>query len=241
MAVEANSQHHLDEDRAPALAGFSFPSVSDQWHEIKISSIQNYGWTEHFSGTISPETQRAAQGIKFVVDPKSKPVDSASWYTKFADVGLGYGPSFQGLSDIRARPGLNRTTAQVALHSTAGTVPYGEPPYPIHPATIDLCLQLALMACHAGQSENVRKAFVPVVADDMTLCIPDEADKAPDYGYARATGELRGLRGAYVSSELFGQSAQSLMNLKQLNCVAYDCTSSRTPRHLHMLEIFTID
>lgn len=258
MAVEAMSQHHLDESGAPALAGFSFRSVainstmqvpddefgvetilnlqattltnskaSDRWYEFKISSMQNDAWTEHCSGMISPETQRAAQGTHFVVDPKSKPVDSASWYRKFADVGLGYGPSFQGLSDIRARPGLNRTTAQVALHSTTGTLPYGESPYPIHPATVDLCLQLALMACHAGQSENVRKAFVPVVADEMTLWIPDEADKVSDHGYAQATGECRGLRGAYASTELFGNSGQSLMNIKQLRCVAYDGSSSR--------------
>ncbi|KAL9011376.1 MAG: hypothetical protein Q9173_003774, partial [Seirophora scorigena] len=258
MAVEAMSQHHLDEDGAPALAGFSFRSVainstmrvpddefgvetilnlqattltnskaSDRWYEFKISSTQNDAWTEHCSGMISPETQRATQGTEFVVDPKSKPVDPTSWYKKFVDVGLGYGPSFQGLSDIRARPGLNRTTAQVALHSTTGTLPYGESSYPIHPATIDLCLQLALMACHAGQTENVRKAFVPVVVDEMTLWIPDEADNASDYGYGQATGERRGLRGAHASTELFGKSGQNLMNIKQLRCVTYDGTSSR--------------
>ncbi|KAL9027875.1 MAG: hypothetical protein Q9196_003666 [Gyalolechia fulgens] len=258
MAVEAMSQHHLDEDGAPALAGFSFRSVainstmqvpddefgaetilnlhattlthskaSDRWYEFKISSVQNDAWTEHCSGMISPETQRAVQGSDFVVDAKSKPVDSVSWYKKFVDVGLGYGPSFQGLSDIRARPGLNRTTAQVALHSTRGSVPYGESSYPIHPATIDLCLQLALIACHAGQPENVRKAFVPVVVDEMTLWIPDAADNASDYGYGQATGERRGLRGVHASTELFGKSGQNLMNIKQLRCVAYDGTSSR--------------
>ncbi|KAL8920329.1 MAG: hypothetical protein Q9208_006300 [Pyrenodesmia sp. 3 TL-2023] len=53
--------------------------VSDRWYEIKASSLQNDAWTEHCSGMISPETQRAAQGAHFVVDPKSKLVDSASW------------------------------------------------------------------------------------------------------------------------------------------------------------------
>lgn len=200
--------------------------ASDRWYEFKISSMQNDAWTEHCQGLICPETRRTNEGTTFFVDPKSKPVDAAGWYKKFAEVGLGYGPTFQGLSDIRARPNLNRTTAQVALHSTTGTIPYGESSYPIHPATIDLCLQLALMACHAGQTENVRKAFVPVVADEMTLWIPDEMDNASEYGCGQAVGERRGLRGAYASTELYGRSGQNLMNIKQLRCVAYDGTSS---------------
>ncbi|KAL8704809.1 MAG: hypothetical protein Q9201_002041 [Fulgogasparrea decipioides] len=200
--------------------------ASDKWYEFKISSMQNDTWTEHCQGLICAETQRQKQDTSFCVDPKSKPVDSASWYKKFAAVGLGYGPTFQGLSEIQARPGLNRATARVALHSTKDTVAYGESSYPVHPATIDLCLQLALMACHAGQTDNVHKAFVPVVADEMSLWIPDEQDNASDFAYGQASGELRGLRGAYASTELYGKSGQSLINIRQLRCVAYDGTSS---------------
>lgn len=200
--------------------------ASEKWHEFKISSLQNDVWTEHCQGMICTETEARRQDSDFFVDPKSKPVDSAAWYKKFAEVGLGYGPTFQGLSDIKARDGLNRTTANVALHSTKDTVKYGESPYAIHPATIDLCLQLALMACHAGQIENVNKAFVPVVADEMSLWIPSEEDNAADFGYGQASGELRGLRGAYASTELYGKSGQNLMSIRQLRCVAYDGTSS---------------
>ena len=200
--------------------------ASNKWCEFKISSLQNDAWTEHCQGLICVETEQQKQSTDIFVDPKSKPVDAASWYKKFADVGLGYGPTFQGLSEIRARPAVNRATAQVALHSTKDTVAYGESPYPIHPATIDLCLQLALMACHAGQTDNVRKAFVPVVADEMSLWIPDEQDNASDFAYGQASGELRGLRGAYASTELYGRSGKNLMNIRQLRCVAYEGTSS---------------
>ena len=200
--------------------------ASEKWHEFKISSLQNDAWTEHCQGMICVESEACRQDSDFFVDPRSKPVDAAAWYKKFADVGLGYGPTFQGLSDIKARDGLNRTTANVALHSTKDTVKYGESSYAIHPATIDLCLQLALMACHAGQIENVQKAFVPVVVDEMSLWIPSERDNAADFGYGQASGELRGLRGAYALTELYGKSGQNLINIRQLRCVAYDGTSS---------------
>ena len=211
-------------------AGLTISKTSENWHDFRISSLQNDQWTEHCNGSVCAETQRAVRQSSgaevFAIDPKSKPVDSASWYEKFADVGLGYGPTFQGLTDIRARPNVNRATATVALHTTEGNVKGGESSYPIHPSTIDTCLQLALIACHAGQPQNVRQAFVPVVVDEMSLWTPKDEDKAALIGYGQATGELRGLRGAYARTQLFGTSGQNLIDIKQLRCVSYNGTSS---------------
>ena len=121
---------------------------------------------------------------------------------------------------------MNRATAAIALHTTEGNVKGGESSYPIHPSTIDICLQLALIACHAGQPENVRQAFVPVDVDEMSLWIPNDDDKAALIGYGQATGELRGLRGAYARTQLFGTFGENLIDIKQLRCVSYNGTSS---------------
>ena len=211
-------------------AQLTISKTSEKWHDFKISSLQSDQWTEHCNGSICAETQRpvrqSSDENEFSIDPKSGTVDSVSWYEKFADVGLGYGPTFQGLTNIRARPNVNKATATVALHTTEGSVKGGESSYPIHPSTVDFCLQLALIACHAGQTENVRQAFVPVVADEMSLWIPKEADKASSIAYGQATGELRGLRGAYARTQLFGVSGESLMDIKLLRCVSYNGTSS---------------
>lgn len=211
-------------------ANLTISRNSERWHDFKISSLHNEQWTEHCNGSICAETQRpvrqSSDASDFSIDPKSRLVDSASWYEKFADVGLGYGPTFQGLTNIRARPNVYRATATVALHTTEGNVKGGESTYPIHPSTVDLCLQLALIACHAGQPENVRQAFVPVVADEMSLWIPNAADQASSFGYGQATGELRGLRGAYARTQLYGKSGESLLDIKHLRCVSYNGTPS---------------
>lgn len=199
---------------------------SDRWYEFKISSVENGQWIEHCQGMVCGESRRPACDTPFSVDPRSKSVDCAAWYRRFADVGLGYGPSFQGLSDIRAQPNHNRATAAIALHTTNGLVAGGESRYVIHPATIDTCLQLALLACHAGQIDNMRKAFVPIVVDEMSLWVPGEEDAESEVGYGQATGELRGLRGAYAQTQLYGRSGECLMTIKQLRCVSYDGTSS---------------
>lgn len=161
----------------------------------------------------------------FGVDSRAKLVDSAEWYRKFVDVGLGYGPSFQGLTNIRAHAYENVATADVALHSTRDLVKGGESNYTLHPATLDTCLQLALIACHAGQVDRMRKAFVPIVADELTIWVPNAEDRDAEFGYGKGSGQLRGLRGAYASTQLFGKSGAVLMNLKQLRCVSYDVTA----------------
>lgn len=164
-------------------------------------------------------------GPKFSVDSRAKLVDSTEWYRKFVDVGLGYGPSFQGLTNIRAHASENVATADVALHTTRDLVKGGESSYTLHPATLDTCLQLALIACHAGQIDKMRTAFVPIVADDLTVWIPNAEDRDAGFGYGKGSGQLRGLRGAYASTQLFGKSGAVLMDLKQLRCVSYDVTA----------------
>ncbi|MCJ1377213.1 hypothetical protein MMC17_000305 [Xylographa soralifera] len=199
--------------------------ISEKWYEFKISSVMSDAWTEHCHGTICAETVRQDRESEFVIHDESKTVDSAGWYDCFSTVGLGYGPTFQGLTKIRADPRETRATATVALHSTRDSVKGGESPYPLHPATLDTCLQLALIACHAGQIENVRKAFVPIVVDNLSIWVPQPEDEIAEYGYGQASGELRGLRGAYGRTQLFGQSGRTLMDLKELRCVSYDGSS----------------
>ena len=204
-------------------AQLTMSKTSERWHEFRIRSLQNNHWTEHCNGSICVESERlSSSASKFYLDPKSRSVSSKNWYEKFADIGLGYGPTFQGLSDIRARPSQNRATAAVALHTTEGNVKEGESAYLIHPATVDNCLQLALIASHAGQVENVRHAFVPIVVDEMSLWIPSDADQAENSANGQATGQRRGLRSVYAQTSLFGSSGEVMMDIKQLRCISYD-------------------
>lgn len=130
-------------------ANLTISKTSEKWHYFKISSSQNDRWTEHYNGSIYAETWRPVrqnnEANGFSIDPTSRAVESASWYEKFAEVGLGYRPTFQGLTHIRARPDVNRETVAVALQATNGKVKGRESSYPMHPSTVDFYLQLALI------------------------------------------------------------------------------------------------
>lgn len=157
-------------------------------------------------------------------------IDIEAWYDKFAEKGVEYGPSFNGLSDLRAYQGENLATANVALRPTLNSAQNGESVYPLHPATLDTCLQLALIACHAGQVERFQSAFVPILVHDMSIWVPEQQIQEVDLGYGVATGELRGLRGAYAQTRLFSASGARILEIKDIRCVAYDGSGNATSR-----------
>ncbi|MCJ1459282.1 hypothetical protein MMC28_009659 [Mycoblastus sanguinarius] len=91
---------------------------SMEWYELSISSILSNGetWTKHCSGTIRVETySNVRKNETLKIGGNAKVLSTARWYKTFAEVGLGCGPLFQGLSNVRAHDGENTTAADVAL------------------------------------------------------------------------------------------------------------------------------
>lgn len=149
------------------------------------------------------------------------------WYKKFTENGIYYGPSFRGVSNLRAYSRKNLATADMILKPTMATSAGFESSYPLHPATMDICLQLAVVACHGGQVENFKKAYVPIAVDSMSLWVPDMLDEQGALVRGIATGELRGLRGAYAQVQLFGKSGLPLLNLESVRCILYNGTRDK--------------
>ncbi|KAI1084321.1 putative polyketide synthase [Whalleya microplaca] len=215
------------------------------WHTFNIGSIapNSDTWTDHCSGTIMVETRDSAidRDQRLQADARSRLLDMKRWYDKFAKVGLLYGPTFQGLSKLKAYPGTNTAAADVALNPTTGTVSGGESRYTIHPATLDTCIQLALISCHAGQVECVRKAFVPIIADSIDIWVPESYEER---GCGVASGQLRGLRGLYARTQLYSQSGNPLLDIGELKCVTYDGISDATsniPREPYWRPVVRVD
>ncbi|KAL4872107.1 hypothetical protein BDV12DRAFT_183346 [Aspergillus spectabilis] len=97
------------------------------WITFSVSSValNSDAWTE---------LARARPRMSLQMDPRVN--DTKAWYRKFAQMGLGYGPAFQGLSDIQADPAQNLATAQIDLETTK-EIQVGESHYPLHPASLD--------------------------------------------------------------------------------------------------------
>lgn len=198
-------------------------AVMSQWYKFSIGSIlpNSNEWTQHCTGTISVTTVNTSidESQKLKADHRSRSLDIARWYRSFHAAGLGYGPAFQGLSDLKAYRGSNVTTSSVSLQPTAGF--HGESEYTIHPATLDTCIQLALISCHAGQVENFEKPFVPIFADNMTIWVPKSSHEQQQ-GLGVARGTILGLRSVYARAQLYSLSGAPLLDIEELKCVSYD-------------------
>ena len=194
--------------KAPAWATFSISSIARDSDK----------WTEHCTGFIKPEVSATSlQSNKINTSGKLRTIDAGSWYKKFAEVGLGYGPTFQALSEIRADSAKNLASAKLGLKTTVNSVKGGESAYPIHPASLDATIQLGLLACHGGQTDKVKTAFVPIHLSQLTL----RTGSDQDWGMASAHGEFRGLRSAYLQLQLQSQTGDILLDMKDLRCISY--------------------
>ncbi|KAI0898729.1 hypothetical protein F4806DRAFT_506709 [Annulohypoxylon nitens] len=215
----------LDMDK-PALGNSNTASI---WQKFSIGSIapNTDTWSNHCSGSIMVDTRDTTidVGQRLQLDPRSRSLDMKRWYEKFAEVGLLYGPTFQGLSKLKAFPCINAAAADVALNPTPGVIDGGESRYSIHPATLDTCIQLALIACHAGQVEYVQKAFVPIMADSIDIWIPETHE---EQGCGVASGQQLGLRSLYARAQLCSRSGRPLLDIGELKCVTYDGSSDVT-------------
>lgn len=104
---------------SPALFHFTISSVSRDSSE----------WTEHCTGLVKVEVSKSAKLEKMNAVMDARFPDVAAWYKKFADIGLGYGPTFQPLSRLRTDPTQNLAEAEVALNTTNGIIEGGESSY----------------------------------------------------------------------------------------------------------------
>ncbi|KAL7623513.1 hypothetical protein AAE478_007196 [Parahypoxylon ruwenzoriense] len=192
---------------------------SPAWSSFSISSVvrDSNEWTEHCTGLVKVEISEPEEIERINTTMDSRTVDARAWYKKFAGIGLGYGPTFQGLSEIRADPGQNLASARLALDTTANTIKGGESSYPLHPASLDAIIQLGLIACYGGQADKASTAYVPIHLNQLYL--REGRDK--NWGTAVARGELRGLRGAYTKLQLLSETGDVVLDTDSLRHISY--------------------
>ncbi|KAK3291710.1 uncharacterized protein B0H64DRAFT_329829 [Chaetomium fimeti] len=207
---------------------------SPAWATFSISSVRhnNDEWTEHCTGRVKVEIshtdgERGEQQKQAVLPAASRAVDARAWCKKFLEVGLGYGPAFQPLSDIRADAASNLAVATVNLHTTS--LKEGESHYPLHPASLDGMIQLGLVACHGGRPSEATTAFVPVQLSRLYLANNID-DVAADACTGVARGERRGVRGARLDFQLLGPAGEVLLQADSLRCISYSSAAKSIDR-----------
>jgi acyl transferase domain-containing protein len=143
---------------------------SKHWHEFRIRTTADDVVYEHCSGLIRVQDpigdDEALKGDDLA--PLRHPQSSKLWYKAQAEVGMGFGPTFQKIKSIESVSGSR----------TCRTIVSMEPPpskwdpqsyYPVHPAVLDGCLQTATPANAAGERSLIKDTMIPALVDDMVI------------------------------------------------------------------------
>ncbi|CAJ2508342.1 Uu.00g133680.m01.CDS01 [Anthostomella pinea] len=136
-------------------------NTSEDWFEFSISSWIESKATLHCSGsirlcdTVLGRLTRVEDAEDFDHCTLSK------WYEKLAGGGLCFGPYFQSLDSLRTDSNHQRTEAISTTTLTTKVGKATDTVYPVHPVSMDACLQAAIMGSTAGNLYNL-KAFMPV-------------------------------------------------------------------------------
>ncbi|KAI9642576.1 Reducing polyketide synthase boa9 [Ciborinia camelliae] len=190
--------------------------------EFTISSIQNGNWTDHCVGTVTKK-EAIEMTPRFDEGNLQEPKAPRTWYRGFQKIALNYGPAFNGLTNIRTNPALEEAVAETDLLPKG--VSEHDSAYIVHPAAMDTCIQVGLIAAHKGSVKDLRRSFVPTSMTNVSLWSWEGDDSIlpliPGKGKILAHGEFLSLRAMTAWCQLFSPEGKPLFEMKELMCTQY--------------------
>ncbi len=118
-------------------------------------------WKTHASGVIllnsAPDEKTNLVDVEQLKRVCQEPVNVATFYQQLADLGIDYGPAFQGLSQI-----WHGTDEALGLITLSPDQAAGSANYQLHPALLDACFQLLGAATPSSVQQENEKVYLPV-------------------------------------------------------------------------------
>lgn len=137
-------------------------STDSDSYDFVISSHSGSSWIKNCEGMVKPCSK---------VVPSSPPTSNllrkvapSRWYEAMADIGIVYGPEFQGLSKI-----TSSTSENLAIGEIKTSQAQHEASFLFHPVAIDACLQLLLVALAKGVGRNFAQLSVPTLIEELDI------------------------------------------------------------------------
>lgn len=202
------STHAASEDQSP-------------WWDFSVSSVAEGGHVrEHMAGSIATTNRRHGPSTR-VVPYLPQRASGKSWNQALNGVGFYYGPTFQDMQNIRFDGKTYAATCDTRIKTTVEGM-IGESRHVIHPASVDSCLQLLIVANWAGRSATMTSGAVPIQVDEVTIWKPTAEQVEAGEATAFSWISPRGVRAFNGHSELKANDGELLMQIKNMRCMAYE-------------------
>ncbi|KAL1642561.1 Type I Iterative PKS [Diplodia intermedia] len=165
------------------------PGKNDPWYEYKVSSLSGTTWVEHCRGLVRVEENRTKNASTEDLQPLKHVAPGQLWYKALDFAGFQFGPSFQKHLEVESISGQRRNRSIVDL--TTPPSAWTQSSYPMHPASIDGCLQTVVPAVWQGNRSAVDTALIPAIIDEILVCPPKTS--SPETGISLASSKYTGL------------------------------------------------
>ncbi|KAL3473253.1 hypothetical protein BJX99DRAFT_261561 [Aspergillus californicus] len=185
----------LNEDRtAEVVTSFKPNGNTPEWYDFTIYSHNGSAWTKHCNGQARGGIDSGQMVIEpLVTDETEFPREIRAPYPIFTRVGLHYGPTFHGLQSVSTLPGHRTAAASFRPPPVTGSA------YPLHPTTIDQCLQLLGLAAAEGLAHHFEQILLPTGIENLYIQPGGNGEqKSTLYAGAKAiavpgsSGDIRG-------------------------------------------------
>ena len=157
---------------------------SESWEEFRVHSYADgKGWTEHCKGLIAVrgadahdfDYTRNIKDTKALLQSRASKiqssaindVDTASMYSSLSDLGVAYGPTFQGLVDCKASSTCSM--ANITAEDTAQEMPLGiQSGNIIHPAFLEQLIEMYWPIFGGGRT-SLDTVYLPSSIGSMSI------------------------------------------------------------------------
>lgn len=133
-----------------------------KWYDFTITSYTGSSWMRHCEGEVLHTKEPSKPASK----PKALPrrIAAPTFYQTMNRMGFRYGPEFQRLTEIATSAREHHAEADVVdAHNHASA------PFTLHPAAIDACLQLLVIAGAQGLLRNINGLQVPTLIEELEI------------------------------------------------------------------------
>ncbi len=131
-------------------------SVTLEIHSRPESAEQGE-WTRHASGSLGAEAPASPEPLTEWPPAGAEPIATEDFYERIAEIGIDYGPAFQGLKAAWSRDGELFAEAELAAEQR----PEAER-YLVHPALLDAAIHSGFAASEPGAGPRVPFTFAGI-------------------------------------------------------------------------------
>nr|APX43998.1 polyketide synthase [Pestalotiopsis microspora] len=204
----------------------SSTTVSSEWYEFAISSWKEDITTTHCVGSMciagAPDTKGAVEALKLEFTTKQDP---SSYYDQFWASGLCFGPNFHSVEWLSVNQAKSSAEAVGAACLWPAVADHDLQRYPIHPITLDACLQAAIMSTAKGDAQDL-KGYVPVFFSECQA-FPIKAEHYATQGSIHVSSRRSGVSTQQISCTFLDPEQSPIFDFKNTKVTLLDGNSSQ--------------